>query len=102
MLKTCMQNEIKFGYVIADTWYRASETMKFICEELKRSFIMPLKSNRHIALTEKDKQEGIYQEVGLVGLEQNKTYMIMTTLSQTPLCQLFGDFIFKLRLCGLF
>lgn len=85
MLRTCVQNEIKFGYVIADTWYGASKTMKFICKELKRSFIMPLKSNRHIALTKEDKQEGTYQEVGLVGLEQNKAYRIYVEQLEFPL-----------------
>lgn len=85
MLKTCVQNDISFKYVIADTWYGASETMKFICRELKRSFVMPLKSDRNIALTEEDKQEGKYQEVKLVELEQNKTYKAYVKQLEFPL-----------------
>ena len=85
MLKTCVQNDIKFKYVLADRWYGASETMKFIGEELKRSFVMPLKADRNIALTKEDKQEGKYQEVGLVELERNKTYRIYVKQLEFPL-----------------
>ena len=85
MLKTCVQNDMKFEYVLADTWYGASETMKFICKELRRNFVMPMKSNRNVALTEKDKQEGKYQEVELVKLEQDKTYRIYVEQLEFPL-----------------
>ena len=35
MLKACVQNNIKFRTIIADTWYSAAETMTFIVEKIE-------------------------------------------------------------------
>lgn len=71
MISTSKQNEIKFKYVISDVWYSSSENMMFIKKNIKREFVMPLKSNRKIALTKSDKLMGKYQEVSSLQIEQN-------------------------------
>lgn len=53
-------NQIKFRYVLSDVWYASAENMRFIKVELKREFIMPLKSNRKVAITEEEKRQGRY------------------------------------------
>lgn len=85
MLKSCVENNIAFSYVLADSWYSASETMNYIHKDLKRNFMMPLKGNRKIAKTKADKDEGKYQEVGLVELEPDKTYRIYVEQLDFPL-----------------
>ena len=69
MLKLCRGNAIKFRYVLADTWYAAAETMKLIHEELKKHFVMPVKSNRKVALSLEDKEQENYQAVSSLTLE---------------------------------
>ena len=83
MLKLCKCNAIKFNYVLADAWYAAegsftrsessAETMELIHEELKKRFVMPVKSNRKVALSLEDKEQGNYQAVSLLALEANTT-----------------------------
>ena len=55
MLKVCAKNNIKFKYVLKNLWYTSSENMILVKEELKKDFIMPIKKNRKIALSKKDK-----------------------------------------------
>lgn len=58
MLKACAANGLNFRYVLADSWYAASETMEMIHAGLKKHFVMPVKSNRKVALSREDKQQG--------------------------------------------
>ncbi len=58
MLKVCIKNNIKFKYVLNDLWYAASKNMMYVKAELKKDFIMPIKTNRKIALSKKDKLNG--------------------------------------------
>lgn len=65
MVKTAVQtNHLPFGYVVADTWFGSKENMVLIKEELKRDFVMPLKTNRKVALSLKDKLAGRWQKSG--------------------------------------
>ena len=54
MLKVCVKNSLKFKYVLNDVWYASSENMMLVKEGLKKDFIMPIKTNRKIALSKKD------------------------------------------------
>jgi IS4 transposase len=68
MLQTCVANQIPFRYVVNDVWYSAAENMRFIKETLGRDFVMPLKSNRKVALSETDKRAGSYRSVSSLDL----------------------------------
>lgn len=71
MLKVCVKNNIKFKYVLNDVWYASSENMMLIKKELKKDFIMPIKTNRKIALSEKEKLSGKYVTVSSLELKEN-------------------------------
>ncbi len=71
MLKVCSKNNIKFKYVLNDVWYASSENMMLVKDELKKDFIMPIKTNRKIALSKKDKLSGKYVTVSRLGLKEN-------------------------------
>lgn len=50
MLKEC-NGKFHFDYVLADSWYSSTENMICCKEQVKRDFIMALKSNRLVALS---------------------------------------------------
>ena len=77
MLKACIKNETPFRYVLNDVWFAAADNMKLIKAELNKDFVMPLKSNRNVALSEQDKseqdkKEGRFQAVQMLPLEHGK------------------------------
>ncbi len=63
MLKSCVHNQIPFKYVLNDIWFASADNMTFIKQALKKDFVMPLKSNRQVALNLADKKQGNYQAV---------------------------------------
>jgi len=63
-------------YVLADKWFASAENMRFIKEDCKADFIMPLKSNRKIALSLEDKETGKYERVDLLGLQEGQSVKI--------------------------
>ena len=69
MLRACVQNQIPFRYVLNDIWFAAADNMKLIKQELEKDFVMPLKSNRKVALSREAQQQGRYQAVGTLALE---------------------------------
>jgi hypothetical protein len=69
MLRACVQNQIPFRYVLNDIWFAAAENMKLIKRELDKDFVMPLKSNRKVALSRDEQQQGSYQAVATLALE---------------------------------
>ena len=63
LLRVVVHNQIKFRYVINDSWYSSSDNMKIIKRDLKKEFVMPLKSNRKVALSKEQKRSGQYRAV---------------------------------------
>lgn len=57
MLNKALKNSVKFRYVLADIWYASADNMIFINRTLKKYFIMPVKGNRLVALSEMDYKE---------------------------------------------
>ncbi len=62
-LKICQHNQIKYRYVLADSWFSSKENMFLINQELNKHFIMALKSNRTVALSEEEKQRGKFTRI---------------------------------------
>jgi hypothetical protein len=58
MLKTAQQNQVKWRYILADSWFSSSENMDYVKKTLKKYFLLALKSNRLVALSLEDKKEG--------------------------------------------
>lgn len=73
LLQICVHNQIKFRYVLNDSWYASADNMNFIHLDLKKDFVMPLKVNRKIALSEEDKQQGCYVTVSKLDLPEGET-----------------------------
>jgi hypothetical protein len=76
LLQQAVNNQIPFRYVLNDVWYASAENMKFVKHTLKKDFIMPIKTNRKVALSLADKQQGRYVPVEILVLEPNVSYEI--------------------------
>ncbi|MCK5819417.1 MAG: transposase, partial [Psychromonas sp.] len=63
MLKSCKQNQLKWRYVLADSWFSSIGNMKFIHGKMKKHFILALKSNRLVALSREDKLQGRFHRI---------------------------------------
>lgn len=92
LLHVCVHNQIKFKYVLNDTWYASADNMKYLKRELGKEFIMPLKSNRKVALNQEDKQRGRYQAVSTLDLPEGTTSQIWLEEVEFPL--LFAKQVF--------
>jgi hypothetical protein len=57
MIKQCIRNQLKFQWVLADSWFASSGNMLFIHRK-KKFFLMDMKSNRLVALSQKDRSAG--------------------------------------------
>jgi transposase len=68
-VRQCVQNKIPFRYVLNDTWFASVDNMKLVKTELKRDFIMPVKTNRKLALSLADKKQSHYVGVDTLDLE---------------------------------
>ena len=55
MIDTCCQNDLKFHFVLMDSWFSAEENFKFIRGKDKH-FIAALKSNRLVVLNKADQK----------------------------------------------
>lgn len=56
MIATCISNDLKFRYILMDSWFSSEENFEFIAGK-GRHFIAALKDNRLVALSEEDKKE---------------------------------------------
>ncbi len=58
LLAQAVKNQLGCRYVLTDIGFASSENMMFICHELNQHLVMPLKSNRQVALSLADKKRG--------------------------------------------
>jgi hypothetical protein len=85
MLEACTKNRIGFRYVLNDVWYASSENMRHVKEELEKEFIMPIKTNRKVALSLERKKRGEYEQVASVELEPGTVVEVHVEQVEFPL-----------------
>jgi len=74
--KHAVTNLIPFRFVLFDVWFAAADTMVFIKQQQQRDFICPLKTNRKVALSQADQQQGRYVRVDTLELEAHAATII--------------------------
>jgi hypothetical protein len=74
MLEVCLSN-VKFKYILADIWFNSNENIKTI-HARKKLFIIGCKSNRKLALSEKDRKEGKWSKVEEIELENERAIVV--------------------------
>jgi hypothetical protein len=85
MLKTCQRNQLVYKYVLTDNWFASKENMNFIKLNLKKDFIMALKTNRKVALSLEDKHQGRFVRVDSLELELNTAQSVYIKGVEFPL-----------------
>lgn len=63
LIKEAIRNELRFRYVLNDSWFCNADNMKFIAYETQGYFVMAMKENRKVALSWADKQAGKYKDI---------------------------------------
>lgn len=76
MLQTVSKNKIPFKYVLTDIWFASAENMRFVKLDLEKDFIMALKGNRKVALSEDDKAKGQYRRIDRLNVPEGTTQTI--------------------------
>jgi hypothetical protein len=72
MIATCLDRQLKFRYVLMDSWFAAKENFEYIVKR-KKHFIAALKDNRLIALSEENKKEGRFVRVDTLQLKDKQS-----------------------------
>jgi hypothetical protein len=73
LIKQAVTNLLPFRFVLFDVWFASAENMVFIKRQQKQDFICPLKTNRKVALSLAEKQQGRYVRVDTLALEAPAT-----------------------------
>lgn len=65
----CVQNQVRFKYVVFDSWFSSKENMVMIRTDLKKHFVCAIKANRTVAVSEADKRNGHFVQVSRVEIQ---------------------------------
>lgn len=71
MIGSCINNTLKFRYVLMDSWFGSVENFEFIVKK-KKHFIAALKDNRLVALSEVDKRQGRFVRIDTLELSDKQ------------------------------
>ena len=72
MIQVAVNNQLKFKYILMDTWFGAKENFEFITK-LKKEFIAALKSNRLFATNIENKYKGKFNRVDQLELQDKES-----------------------------
>jgi hypothetical protein len=76
MLRTSEKNNLVYNYILTDTWYASVNNMKEMKFNLKKDFIMAMKSNRLVALSLEDQRQGCFVRIDSLTNEPNTTQLV--------------------------
>lgn len=67
-----MKNQLKFSWVLFDSWFTAVDNIEHIKLKYSKDFIGALKSNRLVALTEEDRAKGRFIRIDQIEWPEQK------------------------------
>lgn len=67
------ENQLKFKYVLWDTWFSSKENLDYVHTQLGKKFVVALKSNRLVALSAEKKRQGEFKKIEELDLQTNQT-----------------------------
>ena len=70
MIAQSIHNQLKFKYLLADSWFGSAANMRFI-QKKKKFFIFDMKTNRMVALSEKDRNAGHWTRIDKIDIPDN-------------------------------
>jgi len=75
MLQTWKPNQLRYKYVLTDIWYALASNMQHLKIQLKKDFIMAMKSNRKVALSFSVQHQGHFVRIEQRKLESDPTQL---------------------------
>lgn len=75
LIDQAKKNEIRFDYVLADNWFGSKKNMEFIHYDMKKKFIIGIKSNRSVCCVEEEKK-GQYQNLSVLALKDGEKRIV--------------------------
>ena len=94
LTKQALMNQVRFEYILADNWFGAKDNMEFIHKGLKKKFIIGLKSNRLVALSDEERKKGQYRNLSTLNIkdgEARKAWLKDLSLPVTLLKKVFKN-----------
>jgi len=85
LLGISVTKSINFKHVLADNWFCSKENMNFIHNELKKLFIIGIKSNRLVALSGEDKKKELYHKVSELEIQDGEAITVFVKGVKYPL-----------------
>jgi hypothetical protein len=76
LIAKSVQNNIKFDYVLADNWFGSAENMEYINNDMKKQFIIGVKTNRTVALSKAEKISNQFQQVSSLDMEDGESKQV--------------------------
>lgn len=70
MITTCVRNDLKFNFVLFDSWFSSKENFNFIRHKGKH-FISALKNNRLVATSNEDRKNKCFTQINDIDLPEN-------------------------------
>jgi hypothetical protein len=71
MIKRHIENQVKFKYILADSWYSSAENMRIIAKKGK-VFIFEMKENRQVTDSKEKRNEGSFGRLDKLELLEGK------------------------------
>lgn len=75
MVRQCLTNKLTFSYVLADKWYACADTFTFL-HQPNCHFIMPLKTNRLVAVGTQPPAVGEHRPISELVIEPHQTLIV--------------------------
>ena len=72
LTRQALMNQVKFEYVLSDNWFGAKDNLEFIHNELKKKFIIGMKTNRLVALSDEERKKGQYQNLSTLNIKDGE------------------------------
>jgi hypothetical protein len=76
MVAQAVTNGVIFDYILADNWFGAKKNMEFIHYDMKKKFVIGIKANRLIALSEEERKKGQYQNLNALPLKDGEKRIV--------------------------
>lgn len=92
MITSVLQKQIPLRYVLADTWFSSADNLLFIKQKAKKDFVIPLKSNRNVFLSDPSAKAG--KPVKLSSLDFGTEAVLTLYLESVPFALLVHRQVF--------
>ena len=75
-LQTLHKNNLPIAHIVFDAWFSCQSVFDYIQNKMGKHFVCPVKSNRPVALSEKDKLRGKWIHLDEVDFSDNKAVLV--------------------------